>query len=162
MTDEAFRSKVAFIVETDGLLKNFLESIVIKKIKSDMTDDRFKNLTSNHVHAALIIKNISPCALKKFASVTRMSGAAASALVDRMVKAGVVQRKVNPENRREILLTISSDFEAHVSYVRSEMIRWFETLAGKIGMESFEKWYNVMVDLHRVLQEELLACHTRE
>jgi DNA-binding MarR family transcriptional regulator len=161
MTDKAFRSKVAFIVETDGLLKDFLESVVIKKIKSDMTDDAFRNLTSNHVHAALILKNISPCALKRFASAMRMSRAAASALADRMVKAGVVQREVNPENRREVLLTVSSDFEAHVSHVRSEMIRWFETLADKMGVESFDKWHSVMVDLNRVLQEEILACNTR-
>ena len=155
MTDKTFKSKVAFIVETDGLLKDYLDSIVIKRIKSSMTDDAFKNLSANHVHAALILKSISPCALKTFAATMRMSKAAASALVDRMVKAGVVQREANPHNRREILLTVSPGFESHVVHVRSEMTRWFETLVDRMGMETFEKWHTVMVALNRVLKEEI-------
>ena len=159
MANEDFKSKVAFIVETDGLLKDYLDSIVIKQIKSRMTDDAFKNISTNHVHAALILKTISPCALKTFAATLRMSRAAASALVDRMVKAGVVRREANPRNRREILLTVSPDFEAHVAHVRSEMTRWFESLVDRMGMGTFEKWHTVMVALNQVLQEEIQSGH---
>nr|WP_320193640.1 MarR family transcriptional regulator [uncultured Desulfobacter sp.] len=162
MTDNEFKSKVAFIVETDGLLKDYLESIVIKQIKSEMKDDGFNDVTPNHVHAALILKNISPCALKKFATTMRMSRAAASALVDRMVRAGIVQREANPDNRREVLLTVNPEFEAHVGHVRSEMIRWFEALTNKMGIENFEKWHTAMVALNKVLTEEIHAGHTQK
>lgn len=155
MADKEFRSKVSFIVETDGLLKDYLDSIVIKRIKGSMPDDSFKNLSTNHVHAALILKSISPCALKTFAATMRMSKAAASALVDRMVKAGVVQREANPLNRREILLTVSPEFESHVRYVRSEMTQWFEALVDRMGMENFEKWHTVMVTLNKILKDEI-------
>ncbi len=155
MADEEFRAKVAFIVETDGLLKDYLESIVIKKIKAEMVDDLFENVNANHVHAALILKNISPCALKKFASTMRMSKAAASALVERMVKAGVVQREANPNNRREILLSVSPAFDSHVKEVRAAMTEWFETLVDKIGVENFNKWHTVMSALNSVLREEI-------
>ena len=162
MTDSAFKSKAAFIVETDGLLKDVIESIVIKDIKSKMEADAFAQVSSNHLHAALILKNIAPCALKEFASSMRMSRAAASALVERMVRAGLVLRDINPDNRREVLLTVAPDFETHVSHVRSETTRWFETLANKVGMETFEKWHSVMVDLNRVLKEEIQASHPPE
>lgn len=157
MADDGFKSKVAFIVETDGLLKDYLESIVIKQIKSDMTDDGYNDVTPSHVHASLILKNIAPCALKKFAATMRMSRAAASALVDRMVRAGLVRREANPANRREVLLTVNPEFEAHVGHVRSEMIRWFEVLTRKMGMENFEKWHMAMVALNKVLNEEILS-----
>ena len=159
MTDNAFESKIAFIVETDGLLKNYIDSIVIKEIKSRMADDAFTNLSSNHIQAALILKTLSPCALKKFALTMRMSKAAASALVGRMVKNGVVQREANPENRREVLLTISPGFEAHLSHVRSEITQWFESLTERIGMETIEKWHSVMVTLNRVIQEDIHSTH---
>jgi len=155
VTDKEFKSKVAFVVETDGLLRHYLDSVVIKRIKSGMADDSFKNLSSNHVHTALILKSVAPCSLKTFAATLRMSKAAASALVDRMVKAGAVQRNANPDNRREILLTVSPAFEAHVEHVRSELTSWFETLVGRIGVENFEKWHTVMVVLNRVLNEEI-------
>ena len=159
-TGKAFKSKVAFIIETDGLLKDYIESIVIKGIKFRMTDDAFKNVSPNYIHAALILKSIAPCALKKFAATLRLSKAAASALVERMVKAGVICREANPRNRREVLLTVHPDFDAHVAHVRSEMVRWFETLIDKMGMETFEKWYAVMVTLNSVLQEEIKSVST--
>jgi len=155
--DKEFRAKVGFIVETDGLLKDYLDSIVIKRIKSSMTDDSFRNVSSNYVHAALLLKTISPCALKTFAATMRSSKAAASALVDRMVKAGVVRREANPQNRREILLTVSPEFESHVEHVRSEMTRWFEILAERMGTDNFERWHTVMVALNKVLKEEIQA-----
>lgn len=160
MTENEFKSKVEFIVETDGLLKDYLESVVIKKIKAEMSDDVFKNISANHVHAALILKNISPCALKKFAETMRMSRAAASALIDRMVKVGIVCREENPQNRREILLTVSLEFDAHVKEVRAEMTKWFETLITKIGVENFDKWHDVMVALNRVVREEIASGHS--
>ena len=153
--DKAFKSKVAFIIETDGLLKDYLESVVIKAIKSRMTEDVFKNVSPNYIHAALILKSIAPCALKKFAATLRLSKAAASALVERMVQAGVVCREANPQNRREVLLTVHPDFDAHVAHVRSEMVRWFETLIDKMGMETFEKWHAVMVSLNSALHEKI-------
>ncbi len=58
--DVDFRTKIAYIVETDGLLKDDIESFVIKKIKADMDDDcRFKNIKPHHIHAALILKFMS-------------------------------------------------------------------------------------------------------
>jgi len=155
MPDPSFKTKAAFIAETDGLLKDVIESIVIKDIKSKMPEDAFTHVSPNHLHAALILKNISPCALKEFADTMRMSRAAASALVDRMVKAGLVRRDINPDNRRQVLLTVEPAFEAHVGHVRSQITLWVETLANKMGMETFEKWHSVMVALNRVLQEEI-------
>jgi DNA-binding MarR family transcriptional regulator len=158
MSDD-FKSKVAFIVETDGLLKYYMDSVVIKDIKSKMSDDTFKCLNTNHVHAALVLKNIAPCSLKKFAETMRMSTAAASALVDRMVTARVIRRQANPRNRREVLLTVSSEFEVHLAHVRSKLTRWFETLTTRMGMDTFEKWYDVMVSLNQVIQKEIESNH---
>ncbi len=152
---EDFKSKVAFIVETDGLLKYYLESVIIKDIKSQMEDDTFRRLNTNHIHASLVLKTIAPCSLKTFAATLRLSKAAASALVDRMVKAGVVRREANPENRREVLLTVSPEFAAHTEYVRSQLTLWFESLATTIGMETFEKWHTVMRTINEVIQKEI-------
>ena len=158
MADD-FKSKVEFIVETDGLLKYYIEAVVIKNIKAQMTDDVFRTLNTNQIHSALTLKTISPCSLKKFAATLRLSKAAASALVDRMVKARVVCRKPDPENRRAVLLTVSPEFEAHANYVRSEVTRWFEDLTDKIGMDTFENWYRVMQTLNQVIQKEIDLDH---
>ncbi|MFV0439584.1 MAG: MarR family transcriptional regulator [Desulfopila sp.] len=161
MTDKEFQTQVAFVVETDGLLRDYLDTIVIKRIKSEMVDDGFRDLCANHIHAAMLLKTIAPCALKTFATTMRLSSAAASALVDRMVRAGVVQRRANPDNRREILLSVSPEFDSHVEHVRMAMTQWFATLVGQIGRENFDKWHTAMVALNRVIKKEIQSSTER-
>lgn len=153
--DDNFNDKISFIVETDGLLRDYINSVVIKDIKSRINDNRFKHLNNNHIHAALLLKAIAPCALKDFASVMHISKSAASALVERMVENDVVLRKPNPDNRREILLSVSPEFEEHVVFVRKELTAWFATLIDDLGMDSFEKWHSVMKQLHTVILQKI-------
>ena len=156
MHNDDFMAKVAFIVETDGLLRDYINTVVIKNIKSRMTDNRFTSLNSNQIHAALLLKSIAPCSLKHFAAVMRLSTSAASALIDRMVGNGIVLRRLNPDNRREILLSVSPEFDEHVLYVRKELSAWFAGLTDDLGIENFEKWYEVMLRLNEVLLKKLL------
>ncbi len=150
-----FSDKVDFIVRTDGLLKDYIESVVVKAIKAEMPDDIFKQTTPNHIRAALMLRTLQPCSLKEFAIAMRLSKAAASAQVDRMVKAGTVLREVNPENRREVLLMVSPALEEHVAHVHSRMIRWFGSIIEQLGQETLEKWYDVMVSLNEVLKQRI-------
>lgn len=159
MNDDNFIAKVSVILETDGLLRYYMDSVVIKDIKSRITDDKFASLNSNHIHAALLLKAIAPCALKDFAAVMRLSKSAASALVERMVENGVVLRQPNPDNRREILLSVSPEFEEHVIYVRAELAAWFTSLSNDLGMDMFEKWYVVMQQLNNVLLHKMQDTH---
>jgi DNA-binding MarR family transcriptional regulator len=155
MHNDDFMAKVALIVETNGLLRDYIDSVVIKDIKSRINDDRFSSLNSNHIHAALLLKAIAPCALKDFAAVMRLSKSAASGLVERMVENNVVLRQPNPRNRREIVLSVSPEFTEHVVYVRAELGAWFATLTNDLGMETFEKWHQVMLQLNTVILQKL-------
>jgi DNA-binding MarR family transcriptional regulator len=155
MHNENLKDKVSLIMETDGLLRHYIDSVVIKDIKSRIKDDRFTNLNSNHIHAALLLKAVAPCALKDFADMMRLSKSAASALVERMVENNVVLRQQNPNNRREILLSVSPEFEKHVIFVRQELAEWFGTLINDLSIETFEKWYEAMQQMNSVLLKKI-------
>ncbi len=150
-----FNDKVDFIVRTDGLMKDYIETVVVNKIKAEMPDDIFKKMSSSHIHAALMLMNIAPCSLKEFATVMRLSKAAASSQVERMVKTGMVQREVNSENRREVVLTVSLAFEEHINHVHTEVTNWFASITEQLGMETFEKWYEVMTTLNEVISKRI-------
>ena len=64
MKEDSFQSKTALIMETDGLLKDYLETVAIKNTKSERTDGILRYSTPNHIHAVLIFQGIAPCALR--------------------------------------------------------------------------------------------------
>lgn len=149
------KEKIELIMETDGLLKDYIDLVVIKQIKAEIQDSKFTSLNANKVHAALILKALAPCTLKEFALSLRLSKAAASALVDRMVKNGVIVRKAGMADRREVQLTLASDFNQHINYVSAELSKWFEGLAQEMGPELFEKWYEAMTSINRIILKKL-------
>jgi len=155
MTPDDSMEKVSFIVETDGLLRDYMTSVVIKDIKSRIKDKKFTRISSSHIHAALLLKTLAPCSLKDFASVMRLSKSSASALIDRMVAKGIVDRQANPDNRREVLLSVNGEFDQHVVFVRKEMAAWFAGLMDELGPDVFEKWYLVMQQLNSVILKKI-------
>ncbi len=90
----------------------------------------------------------------------RQSKAAASAHVDRMVKAGSVRREINPDDRREVILNVSPALDEHVNHVHEEMSRWFASITEQIGEETLEKWYEVMIALNGVLNKRIKSGET--
>jgi DNA-binding MarR family transcriptional regulator len=154
-----FSEKVALIAETDGLLKDYITSIVISRITAGMSDNGFMSVNSNHVHAAMILKRMEPCTLKDFAAMLRLSKSSASALVDRMMENGIIRREANPENRREVLLSIDPAFENFEALLRDKLTQWFAGLVSEMGTETFEKWHDVMLSLNKIIQEKIRKSH---
>lgn len=155
MTVDSDMEKVSFIVETDGLLRDYITSVVIKDIKSRIDDKRFTRISSNHIHAALLLKTIAPCSLKDFAALMRLSKSSASALVDRMVEKGIAERKINPNSRREVVLSVNAEFEAHVAFVRRELAAWFGEVIDELGPDVFEQWFAVMQRLNGIMLKKI-------
>ena len=153
------KEKFEFIVETDGLLNDYIRSVVFKRIKAETKDDKFILINANQIRVAMILRALAPCSLKAFAEAMIMSKAAASALVDRMVQNGIVRREANENNRREILLWVASDFEAHVSHVVTELSKWFEGLSAEMGIETFEKWYDAMLSINHIIHKRIRNNH---
>jgi len=151
--------RVNLIVETDGLLKNYIETVVLKEILSQRSEGAFKGLNSNQLHSTLILETIEPSTLKEFAATLRLSKSAASALVDRMVDNGFVLRQPNPQCRREILLTVSPEFKEHAVWIRGELSEWFATLIEEMGEETFAKWYEVMTSLNTIIKRRIRSNH---
>ncbi len=152
---EDLKSKISFITETDGFLRDYITTQVIPVIKSGIRKDSYKKINSNHIHAALMLSRMEPCSLKDFSSMMRLSKSSASALIDRMVEGKIIKRSQNPDNRREVLLSVDPEFSEHMRFVKEELAMWFEKLIAEMGEDIFQKWYEVMEKLDEILKEKL-------
>jgi len=153
--DKEFNRKLAFITETDGFLRDYITTQVIPGIKSGLKKGNYNKVNSNHIHAALMLSRMEPCSLKDFASMMRLSKSSASALIDRMVDGSIIRRDQNPENRREVLLSLVPEFAEHIKGVKKELSLWFNDLIGELGEDLFEKWYEVMGKLDEILKDRI-------
>lgn len=154
--DSSNIEKIDFLVKTDGFLRDYILSVVIASIIKDLKEEvKYQNVNKNHLHSALILKRLSPCSLKTFATTLHLSKSSASALINRMVQENIVERKTNPENRREILLTLTPAFNEHIQKIDGQLIDWFVELINEIGEESFEKWHEVMTKVNQTLMKRI-------
>lgn len=153
--------QIDFLAHTDGFLRDYILSVVIDSIEKELGETEFMHVNKNHIHSALILNKLAPCSLKKFARTLRLSKSAASALIDRMVAEHIIERTTNPDNRREVLLSLTPGFYEHTQRVHKRLLEWFAGLIDEIGEEAFEKWHAVMTQINHILLKRLKENNER-
>lgn len=84
-------------------MKSFLANI----IQSFMNSMKQHGLSTPQIHALLYIFHSGECQVSDIGALADVSNAAASQLVERLVQQDLVDRREDPENRRNKLVTLS-------------------------------------------------------
>lgn len=82
-------------------------------------DDVIAKLSLRQKNYLFAIKHLGPCSLQTIMLHTGLSSSAASAVVDKLVKIGIVNRTRNSENRREILVSLAPELDDHFRKINS-------------------------------------------
>ena len=83
---------------------------------------RFPNITPPQYHTLSALSVQSQCTVSELAHFIGIKSPAASEIIDRLVKDGWVQRTINPNNRRETFLKLSTKGKAFMKRLRVDMI----------------------------------------
>lgn len=100
-----------------GLVEDLRRRCVIEYWEQRNADDplaQFGPRMLNHLSA--ILRN-EPCSLQDVMRHTGLSAPAASAFVAKLVRAGILRREVNPENRRSVLITVEPEFRRSLAEI---------------------------------------------
>ncbi|HEX5466120.1 MAG TPA: MarR family winged helix-turn-helix transcriptional regulator [Candidatus Limnocylindrales bacterium] len=81
-------------------------------------------LTVPQLRALLFIRRKPDVSLSTLSEHLGESAPAASALVERLVRAGLLERRPDPEERRRIQLRLTPDGRARVAHVQAETRTW--------------------------------------
>ena len=92
-----------------ALVEELRRQCVIDYWEQRQADDPLGQFGPRQLNQLIVILNHQPCALQDVMHHTGLSAPAASAAVDKLVRAGIVHRETNPENRRSIRLTINPE-----------------------------------------------------
>ena len=83
----------------------------------------------------------------------------ASDLVDRLVEFGLIERKTNPDNRRQVQLSLTEGARARIAEIRHERRRQFERVQAELTRSEWDGFVKGLSAWADVLDEEAPRRH---
>ncbi|KNB49782.1 MarR family winged helix-turn-helix transcriptional regulator [Streptomyces caatingaensis] len=94
-----------------------------------------ESLTLTQLRTLVVLEDCGPLKLVGLARVLGVNPSTAMRMVDRLEGAGLVERRVNPENRREVTVRLREDGEALVREVMGRRRAEVEALVARLTDE---------------------------
>jgi DNA-binding MarR family transcriptional regulator len=142
--------------ETEEIIKEIIEvGYKFREMMFKLNPTIFRSeLTLTQLTALQYICHTPNITLKDLAEKLVIAQSSASELVDRLVKMKYVERKISPEDRRKIILNLSSKGKKFIEQHIEENRDFFERLLNKLSIEeqreylhSMKKFYQISLEL---------------
>lgn len=110
--------------------------------------------TEAQIGTMIALRDEGELSLKQLAEVLNVSSPSASAMVDRLVEAGIVDRRPCVTDRREVRIDLTDSGRAAVEEYEQAWLASASDLLEKIGPEWAEQWCAVYRRVQEVLEAE--------
>lgn len=117
----------------------------------------FQELSMSQLHVIRIVRESGELSMSELAEQMAVSPPSASAMVDRLVEKGLLCREHSTQDRRKVVVRISPEAVKKAEVIEQSIMQLFVDLVDKIGMETAQKWCDVLSRVKSVLSEEA-AC----
>lgn len=146
------QDKLNFIFETGKRLRFYMDDIVMSGRPGD--DTLCSQLSTIQMRTAMQVSIYQPLSLSELAVKLGVSAPSASVMVDRLVEKKVLERQPDPRDRRRVRLTIHPDSKEAMRELQGRFQAAFERIAHRVGDENVERWFQVMLQVRELLEEE--------
>ena len=153
MNNKNREEKLGFIFETGRALRFYMD-YAVGAIEPEASPGH-GDLSVIQMKAAMEIWLYQPMNLGELARRLKVGPSSASALVDKLVEKEVVTREPDPEDRRRVVLCIHPRAAEAMIDCNRRFHEAFSAIAGQVGDENVDKWYDVMTQIHKILEEEV-------
>ncbi len=94
------------------------------------------------------------CLMSELADYIDVSRPAATGLIDRLIKQGLVKREVVPDDRREVWVNITSKGQGIVSHIQNQKRRALEQIFSKISSRERKQYLIILERVAGFLREQ--------
>jgi DNA-binding MarR family transcriptional regulator len=109
------------------------------------------DLSYNQYKMLLTIYDMGRCPLNLLARELQIAMSSASEMVDRLVNQGFVQRTLDEENRRQVIISVTEKGEGLVLELRRGIVENYRTLLGKLPEDDQEQLVRALETLAEIL-----------
>lgn len=79
---------------------------------------------------------------------------AATGLVDRLCRSGLVRRTTSPEDRRQVLVEITGNGKVVVENARQELVSCLNDISSRLSPEDQQAWVRIYEAMHHYCEEK--------
>lgn len=97
--------------------------------------------------------------LSEVARELNVSLGSTSDLVDRLVEMGLVQRQINPDNRRQVQLSLTDAADTRIRDMKQERRRQFDLVRAELNAEEWAGFIRGMAAWANVLEQDMPRRH---
>jgi DNA-binding MarR family transcriptional regulator len=111
-------------------------------------------LTPSQAHAFQVLGQAERLTQSQLAEALHLEKSTVSRLVQSLVERGWVERTSNPDNRREVLLSLTDAGHAQFAEVQAHATARYHTIWSRILQDQRAQVLDALVTLNTILQEE--------
>jgi DNA-binding MarR family transcriptional regulator len=153
-TNKTTLEQAKYISSTIRLMQDRLFARHHGKSMSKMEKSRLKDLTISQFHAIMMIQKKTKVSLKELAAMQQISSPSASAMVNRLVKKGILKRSQSKSDRRQIEISLTDKAMARHEKVEKAVFASFVDLIEKLGPGPTKDWCNVLEQVEVLFSQE--------
>ncbi len=141
--------------ETESIIIELMElGYKFRELMFKLNPTLFRSeLTITQLTALQYICHIPNITLKELAEKLIIAQSSASELVDRLVKMKYVERKISPEDRRKVILSLSSKGKKFIEQHIEENKSFFEKILKQMPIQEQREYLQAMKKFYQVSQE---------
>jgi DNA-binding MarR family transcriptional regulator len=153
LADDATLKAARYICDTGKVVHDQLIKIQSRNIFSS-DEVVFNELSMAQLNAVKTLLDCGKLTMNELAERLAVSPPSASAMVDRLVEKGVFSREHSTQDRRKVVVRISPEAVKAAEEIKSHILQFFVELVEKIGVETAQKWCDVLSSVKAVLAQE--------
>ncbi|AEH46935.1 MarR family winged helix-turn-helix transcriptional regulator [Parageobacillus thermoglucosidasius] len=139
----------------DDLVERYLSVffIVMRKATALVQCELDEDMTNDQYYLLRDIKKKGKCTSTELASVFGVSKSAITAMTNRLVEKGLLQRTRDPNDRRVVYLTLTEHGDEWIAKAEDKVHKLVESLIAKFSEEEIEAFIQTYEKFARILQE---------
>ena len=143
-----------YIFTTGKIIRDRVDRILTADLSSGKIHRVFGELSVPQFHVLMVIRSWKQVTIKQLAELLCVSPPSASAMVDRLVEKGILTREQSREDRRKVMVQVSTTAMKHLEKVERTVLQSFVDLVEKVGPETANQWCAVLERVRSVLEDE--------
>lgn len=151
MQENETLAQARYIFTTGKIIRDHIFRVQSSHLAACGKSEALGELSVPQYHTIMVVRMWEQITMTELSAQLGVSPPSASAMVDRLVGKGILIREHSREDRRKVVVRISSEALKDIEGLEDTILRSFVELVEKIGPETARKWCEVLERVKSVL-----------